>query len=453
MATGESKTKWNSGNSNDLSKSNLWESQFDIVLSFPGKREKGLILATEPATVEPLWAAPNSTADRNHLYFGDNLPIMAHLYNSPDIRGRVKLVYIDPPFSTNSVFKARTQKDAYHDLLVGADYLAFMYERLVFLRELMAEDGSIYVHLDDTMAFDIKIILDEIFGRQNFRNFITRRKCNPKNYTRKTYGNISDYLFFYTKSDRYTWNRSVEKWTTERAEKEYSYVEPATGRRYKKVPIHAPGTRNGQTGKSWRGMQPPPGKHWQYPPATLDEMDRRGEIAWSANGNPRRKIYLDESEGIPVQDIWWDLRDAHNQNIKITGYPTEKNPDLLRRSITASSNPDDLILDCFSGSGTTLAVGSELDRAWIGIDSSPEAISTTLRRFATGPELMGDFVSKPVSLKPIQLSLSLPFERQPVQHSNFVLLAIKDQGQELHEAIQNWQSRFLLDEENGQNGL
>jgi adenine-specific DNA-methyltransferase len=140
-------------------------------------------------------------------------------------------------------------------------------------------------------------------------------------------------------------------------------------------------------------MFPPPGKHWQYTPETLDEMDARGEIYWSLNSNPRRKVYLDNSPGKPIQDIWLDMRDAHNQNVEITGYPTEKNPDLLARIIEASSDPDDIVLDCFSGSGTTLAVAEKLGRRWIGVDNSYQAIVTTLGRFATGTQPMGDFVN------------------------------------------------------------
>jgi adenine-specific DNA-methyltransferase len=155
-------------------------------------------------------------------------------------------------------------------------------------------------------------------------------------------------------------------------------------------------------------MAPPPGKHWQFPPRVLDEMDNRGEIYWSPTGNPRRKIYLDDSEGVLVQDIWLDYRDAHNQNIAITGYPTEKNPDLLARIIQASSNPGDLVLDCFSGSGTTLAVAAQLGRRWIGIDRSPEAIATTLRRFAKGTERMGDFVSQRRLVSPAEQVETLP---------------------------------------------
>jgi adenine-specific DNA-methyltransferase len=235
--------------------------------------------------------------------------------------------------------------------------------------------------------------MDEIFGAANYRNCITRKKCNPKNYTRKTFGNVADYILFYTKSERYIWNRQHEPWTVDRA-REYQYLEPETGRRYMKVPVHAPGIRNGETGKPWRGVMPPPGKHWQFPPSVLDELNAKGEIFWSTNGNPRRKVYFDQSLGVPVQDIWMDFRDAHNQNISITGYPTEKNFELLKRIIQASSNPGDLLLDCFAGSGTTLVAADALERNWIGIDHSPEAVRTMLDRFVNGTQPMGDFVQK-----------------------------------------------------------
>ena len=141
-------------------------------------------------------------------------------------------------------------------------------------------------------------------------------------------------------------------------------------------------------------MLPPPGKHWQYTPERLDKMDARGEIYWSPTGNPRRKVYLDQSPGKPVQDIWLGFRDAHNQNVKITGYPTEKNPELMDRIIQASSNSGDMVLDCFAGSGTMLAAADNLGRQCIGIDNSPQAIATTLKRFAIGAQPMGDFVGK-----------------------------------------------------------
>ncbi len=209
------------------------------------------------------------------------------------------------------------------------------------------------------MLFYIKLIMDEVFGAENFRSCITRKKSNPKNYTRNQYGNVSDYILFYSKSESYVWNRPVEAWTEERA-REYQYVDPVTGRRFMKVPVHAPGVRKGETGQPWRGVMPPPGKHWQYAPSKLDELDAKGEIYWSKNGNPRRKVYLDTSLGVSVQDIWLDYRDAHNQMVHVTGYPTEKNIGLLHRIIEASSNPGDLVLDCFAGSGTTLVAADAL---------------------------------------------------------------------------------------------
>ena len=135
-------------------------------------------------------------------------------------------------------------------------------------------------------------------------------------------------------------------------------------------------------------------------------MDQRGEIYWSSTGNPRRKVYLDNSKGIGVQDIWLDFKDAHNQNIKITGYPTEKNPELLKRIIMASSNPGDLVLDAFVGSGTTVTVAEELKRQWIGIDNSLLAIETTINRLVKGTQAMGDFVSGNGSLPKQELLIN-----------------------------------------------
>jgi len=440
MATGVSRDKWR----NKLTQtSSLFSSGVDVSLVYEGKRSELEILQTEPEIIRILWQGGES----NRLYYGDNLPILASLLQEPSIQGKVRLIYIDPPFATNSIFQSRSQDDAYSDLLVGSHYIEFLRERLVLLRELLAEDGSIYVHLDENMAFHIKIIMDEVFGKGNFRNWITRKKCNPKNYTRKTYGNVSDYILFYTKSDNYVWNRPVEGWTIERAEKEYQYVEKETGRRYKKVPVHAPGTRNGETGKPWRGKLPPPGKHWQFPPQTLDAMDARGEVYWSPTGNPRRKVYLDTSEGVPIQDIWTEFRDAHNQNIEITGYPTEKNPALLARIIAASSHPDDLVLDCFCGSGTTLAVASQLKRRWIGIDNGTSAIATTLRRFAKGLEPMGDFVSKQDEQngdRPVQQSLlgETEMQKEDVQDNmaikDFSLFAAEGLAEELQDVVGQW---------------
>ncbi|HEX7242156.1 MAG TPA: site-specific DNA-methyltransferase, partial [Longimicrobiaceae bacterium] len=360
-------------------------------LEYEGKTREEEILATEPARLRRVLEIGGEPANR--ICFGDNLRVLRSLLDDPQVRGGVRLVYIDPPYATRSRFESRDQDHAYEDLLAGSRYLEFLRKRLVLMRELLAADGSIYVHLDDKMAFPVKVLMDEVFGPGNFRNWITRKKCNPKNYTRKTFGNVADYVLFYSRSDRYVWNQQFEPLDAKGSEREYRHVEEGTGRRYMKVPVHAPGVRNGETGREWKGMMPPPGKHWQYRPSTLDEMDARGEIVWSDSGNPRRKVYLDQRPGVAVQDVWMDFRDAHNQNVRITGYPTEKSPDLLRRIISASSNPGDLVLDAFAGSGTTAAVAEEMGRRWLAVDDSPLALRTMIQRLAAGSERMGDFVN------------------------------------------------------------
>lgn len=360
-----------------------------FVIDYPGKMPRADIINTTPGTYSAV--SPFVQGD-NQLIYGDNLRALAHLLHDPSVKGNVKLVYIDPPFATDSGFESRTQNHAYDDILIGPAFIEHLRERLILIHELLANDGSIYLHLDSRMIFQAKLIMDEIFGEKNFQNLITRKKCNPKNSTRKNYGNISDYLLFYSKSSSFTWNRPFDAWDDERAKKEYQYVDEQ-GRRYKKVPVHAPGVRYGETGGLWKGKLPPPGKHWQLSPAKLDALDEAGDIYWSPTGNPRRKLYLEKSLGVPVQDIWLNFRDAHNQQIRITGYPTEKNIDMLRQIVGASSNEGDIVLDCYAGSGTTLAAASEMGRRWVGVDQSSEAIATILNRFKHGTEIMGDFVS------------------------------------------------------------
>lgn len=384
MATGTPKKR-----TTQLGEDNGWEG---LCLSYPNKRSVAEVLSTPTADLVSVRCPDEKHETLNRLYLGENLSTLASLLRDKSVIGRVRLVYIDPPFATQTIFHSRTLTHAYEDTLSGTQYLEFLRERLILLRELMAEDGSIYVHLDHKMVFHAKLIMDEVFGNTSFRNCITRKKCNPKNYTRKQFGGVADYILFYTKNDEYVWNKPLEPWTPERA-KEYQYVDSATKKRFMKVPVHAPGVRNGETGKPWRGVLPPPGKHWQFPPAVLDEMDARGEIYWSPNGNPRRKVFFEGNPGVGVQDIWLDFRDAHNQNVHITGYPTEKNPNLLARIIEASSNVGDLVLDCFSGSGTSLAVAHGLGRNWIGIDNSEEALRAMLERFEQGLKPMGDFVT------------------------------------------------------------
>ncbi|MCX5946644.1 MAG: site-specific DNA-methyltransferase [Cyanobacteria bacterium] len=373
-------------------------------LTYPNKASREEVLRGQRAGTL-IEYRPNPC--EGNLFYGDNLPILRTLLFDREMRGKVDLVYIDPPFATGSRFESRKQSHAYSDNLRGAEFLEFLRARLILIHELLSGFGSLYLHLDSRMICEAKIILDEVFGADNFRAVITRRKSNPKNYTSKSYGNIADYILFYSKTSSYIWNRQATELTEDHL-KEYRYVDEK-GRRHMRVPLHAPGIRNGETGGEWKGMMPPPGKHWQYKPSTLDQLDADGHIHWSSSGNPRKKVYLDEHEGVSVQDIWMDFKDAHNQNIKITGYPTEKNPQLLERIVKASSNEGSLVMDCFAGSGTTLDVAGKLGRRWIGVDESYEAIATICQRFTKGTAKMGSFRD----LAQPEVQESLLFEDEP----------------------------------------
>jgi adenine-specific DNA-methyltransferase len=362
-----------------------------IEVSYQGKTNEEEILGLEYSKYKKI-AEVNGTGN-NQFYFGDNIEGLLYLLHS-GMKEKIELIYIDPPFATESSFVSKDQEHAYSDNLAGAEFVEFLRERLIIIRELLSKTGSIYLHLDNKMAFTMKLIMDEVFGENNCRAFITRKKCSTKNYTKNTFGNVSDYIMFYSKTSNYTWNRPFDPWELENMIEQYPCVDEKTGRRYKKVPVHAPGTRNGETGKEWHGMLPPKGKHWQYTPEKLDEMDKAGEIYWSPTGNPRRKVFCEPDKGVPIQDIWLDYRDSVNQATKTTGYPTEKNFDMLKMIVGASSNAGDIVLDCFSGSGTTLGAAFELNRKWIGMDNSIESMRAVLKRFTFGVEAYGDYVSK-----------------------------------------------------------
>lgn len=387
--------------STGIPSSNHTDHKIQVLLSYHGKKDQNDILLTE----YPDFRAVNNVT-QNHFFFADNRDALLYLLHHGYSR-KVQLVYIDPPFATLANFVSRRQTQAYSDCLTGGHYVEFLRERLIILHELLAEDGSIYLHLDMNMAFTMKLIMDEIFGEKNLRAFITRRKCSTKNYTKNTYGNISDYIMFYSKGPKYVWNRPFASWTDEKIAQQYPHVDALTGRRYKKVPLHAPGIRNGETGKEWRGKPPPPGKHWQFTPQKLEELDANGEICWSANGNPRRKVFCETDKGIPVQDIWLDFRDSINQAQMTTGYPTEKNLDMLKMIVEASSKPGALVLDCFAGSGTTLAAAAQCGRRWIGIDNSTESCRAILKRFTDGLDSYGDYVHHPSSLSQSSTTPSL----------------------------------------------
>jgi adenine-specific DNA-methyltransferase len=364
----------------------------EVSLAYPARLSIEECLAPVPAifsTVTQGGSATKSAIVDNSLVLSDNLLALHALRQA----GRkVTLFYLDPPYNTGMDFQSRQLEHSYKDSRGTAAYCEFMRRRLYLMRELLTDDGSVYVHIGHQMLGHMKVIMDEVFGAGNFRNIITRRKCSSKNFTKHQYLNLNDYVLFYTKSDNYKWNQPGAIPDADWIAREYPKVDSRG--RYKLVPVHAPGTRSGETGGLWRGVPPPPGKHWQYVPSKLDAMDKAGEIHWSKNKNPRRKVYLTDAKIIPYTDYWADFRDAHHQSIAVTGYPTEKNLAMLKMIVGASTEPGDLVVDPFCGSGTTLQAAQELGRLWIGIDESFAAVKASLTRIRHGVEAMGDFVER-----------------------------------------------------------
>ncbi len=317
----------------------------------------------------------------NFFYAGDNL---VGLRLIAEMGIAVDLVYIDPPFATNNEFliddhRANTVsasgRPAYSDTVRGNDYLDALRQRLNAIHDVISPTGSIYVHIDVKMEHHVRLLMDDVFGPENFRNSITRIKCNPKNFDRFSYGNVKDTILFYSVSPgQITWNPQREPLSDDEVARLYPHTDSA-GRRYTTTPLHAPGvTANGPTGQPWRGMDPPPGRHWRYAPARLDELDAAGLIAWSGAGNPRKIRYASEAAGKLPQDVWL-YKDPQRPT-----YPTQKNTNMLERIILTSSNPGDTVLDCYAGSGSTLLTAARLERRFIGMDNAPAARSVTERR-------------------------------------------------------------------------
>lgn len=311
----------------------------------------------------------------NLLIFDDNLNAMQFLLQEKAYKNALDLIYIDPPFATNNTFRmgstisaSLSANVAYDDKFSLETYLEFLYYRFILMREMLSEKGSIYVHTDSKIGHYVKIVLDEIFGKECFINDITRIKCNPKNFAKKGYGNVKDSILFYSKGADFIWNEVSQKISQSDLAKRFNKRDEKGA--YTTIPLHAPGeTKNGESGQEWNGLKPPKGRHWRCALSELDSLQKEGLIEWSKNGNPRKKIYAKDYGYKKIQDIW-EFKDSQ----KVL-YPTQKNTALLRQIILMSSNENSLVMDCFCGGGGFLQEASCLKRKFIGIDESAQAIA------------------------------------------------------------------------------
>lgn len=356
------------------------------------------------------------------LFFGDNLNILRDEIKSES----VNLVYLDPPFNSkrdyNLLFKtpkgfnSDAQITAFDDtwhwgeqaerefsellhqentdvsemiqalrrFLKESDmmaYLTMMANRLVELHRVLKPNGSLYLHCDPTASHYLKIVLDTIFGAENFINEISWRRSQNRSSISKIYRRAHDVILFYAKSNDYLFNMQYKE-LSEASKK--LYVNKDKAGTYRLVPLLVSGKRNGATGQVWRGVDPnsrgKEGMHWVTTPEKLDEYDRQGLVVWGKKEGslPQLKYYLENNLGVPMNDFWDDI-DVVGSSESL-GYPTQKPLELLERIIQASSNEGDTVLDPFCGCGTAVHAAETLKREWIGIDITHLAISLIEKR-------------------------------------------------------------------------
>ncbi|MDP1715756.1 MAG: site-specific DNA-methyltransferase [Anaerolineales bacterium] len=336
----------------------------------------------------------------NKLIWGDNKLILSSLKNGPlreeiEKNGGIKLIYIDPPFDVGADFSMDMEigddtftkrpnvleELAYRDTWgKGADsFIAMIYERLIIMRDLLADDGSIYVHCDYRVNSYLRLILDEIFGADYFRNEIVWQRTGAHNDAGR-FGVVHDTIFFYAKTEKNFFNPVYIPLSDGHLETRFNSVEEGTGKRFFAGPITAPGAG---PARKFNGklISPPKGRHWSYSQDNIDDLEKKNLIYYSSTGTPYLKQYMDDysEQGRRVQSNWVDILPSKT-GTELLGYPTQKPEKLLERIISASTVENDIVADFFCGSGTTLAMAEKLNRKWIGSDLGKFGIHTTRKR-------------------------------------------------------------------------
>jgi site-specific DNA-methyltransferase (adenine-specific)/adenine-specific DNA-methyltransferase len=371
----------------------LFRQPKEYELAYAVKDAKSLVLAETMGVPLQLLKRFGEPHDgwTNKLVFGDNLQVLktllemknrGELQNADGSNG-VRLCYIDPPFASKQEFRGRRGARAYRDKIAGAAFVEFLRKRLIFIQELLTEDGALYMHMDTRKVHYAKVVLDELFGEHNFRGEIIWQRTSAHSSANR-YGPVHDSILFYTKSDLYIWNQSYQPYDDYYLDQFYTHQDG--DRRWRRSDLTGAGVRRGATGNVWRGVDvTSKGRHWAWPPAELDRLDAAGRIHWpdKADGIPQLKRYADEQPGVPLQDLWTDIGPLHNLARERAGYPTQKPEALLERVIKASSNEGDLVLDCFGGSGTTAVAAQRLNRRWVVNDCGKLAVYITQRRLLT----------------------------------------------------------------------
>jgi adenine-specific DNA-methyltransferase len=344
----------------------------------------------------PDW--PKDLPQTGLLFHGDNKDVLAYLLAN-GFRGKVKLIYIDPPFDSGAdyvrkvelrgnITVAKLDGEAYNlgeqiqytDIWANDNYLQFMYERFMLLRELLSENGAIWVHCDSRRSHYLRFVLDEIFGEDNSINeVIWRRKGGSALSGMSRMSTATDSILFYGKSSDYLFN-IIHMEPDEDYVKEMFTKTNENGRRFMITVVSSPTYRKNLI-YDFKGYKTPP-NGWRYSKEVMEKLDNQGYLYFPDDKSKQvyKKIYFDEYEGQPVNSLWTDISLLKGKSAELTDYPTQKPERLIERIVRISSNPDDIVLDCFLGSGTTAAVAQKLGRRWIGADINKGAIQTTVKR-------------------------------------------------------------------------
>jgi adenine-specific DNA-methyltransferase len=343
-------------------------------------------------------------ATMNRLIYGDNLLAMAALLagddENPSMRGNIDLIYIDPPFDSKADYRTKVElpdieleqrptvieQFAYSDTWEHgtASYLKTFVPRIVLMRELLADAGSLWVHLDFHVAHYAKVVLDEIFGKDNFVNEVTWKRRGGALNNFKSFGSVTDTIFLYAKNDKYHFTPARTK-TSEEAQKyikERFVYDDGDGRLYSRDPVTNPSSSPSPSlTYVYKGYQPPE-KGWAFSVETMKQWDEDGRLYFPSDKSQRirRKTFLDEYEGQPIQNLWLDIHLINSQAKEAVGYLTQKPENLLERIIKTSCPENGVVADFFSGSGTTAAVAEKLGRRWIATDLGKPACMITRKR-------------------------------------------------------------------------
>ncbi|MDC0716856.1 site-specific DNA-methyltransferase [Nannocystis bainbridge] len=351
-----------------------------VELTWPGKAELPATVAAGPLTLRERDGEASGWCDR--LIWGDNSPALAALHE--ELGAAVDLVYIDPPFDVGAshyLRKGEVEVLAYRDSWGGPGYLSMLYPRLSLLRALMKPTATIVVHVGIQVCHHVRVAMDEVFGADNFVNQIAWKRYSAHNDAgqgARRLGGVHDVLLLYGMGPERTWTTQRAPYDKDYVAKWYRHVEPGTGRRFMSSPLTAPGgAAKGNPSYEFLGVR----RFWRYGQATMETLHRSGRVYQSRPGAvPRQKQYLDEQEGVPLQDVWTDIRALQGTHTERVGYDTQKPEALLERIVQMCSRPGDLILDAFAGSGTTAAVAARHGRRWIVIDRSQPAFAVIRRR-------------------------------------------------------------------------